>query len=204
MSSVIVQMLPSVTLEPALLALQGFVPQCCAGQALELSSSSSVPQESAFQLNSECVPLSLPCFCWPWAGGAAPTASASSHSPAHTARPDPPEGPWGRQGQKVRMEALQDLQQQVWGHALPGMLWAAPAALLSTGAASRAGLFALDKQNSCFHYSDPQHFSVFKVCVLKANPWTYLCSSTHSSSPVSFCSSLCIANPGNINLTDFW
>lgn len=86
MSSVIVQMLPNLTLEPALMGTTA-AGVCSTvllqqGGAWELWSSSSVPEKCAFQLNWEWVLFLLfPAYCWSWAGGAALAASASSRSP---------------------------------------------------------------------------------------------------------------------------
>lgn len=128
MSSVIVQMLPSVTLEPALMALQEFVPQCCAeGQALELW----VPALSHRNLHSSWTPSVFHSLC-PELGVQLLQPRLPPTPLLTLPGPDPPqglwasgrEGPWGRQGQNMSMETLQDMQQQVWGLALPGMLWA--------------------------------------------------------------------------------
>lgn len=154
MSSIIVQMLPNFTLEPAPMGAaaarpQGFVPQCwCKRKSLGALEFKLCPREMCIPVKlGVCSILAFPCFLLVLSRGCGARSLSFLTLPLHTLPgPNPPVGPgasgrvgsWSRAGagraRKVRMEMLQDTQQQVWGLALSGMFRAPrPAAMLSRG-----------------------------------------------------------------------
>lgn len=191
MSSVIVQMLPNLTLEPAPMAA-GVCSTAAKGEALELSSSSSVSEKCALQFNLECLPFLLfLAFCWSWAG-AQLLQPQLPHTPLHTLPGAiPPVGPWAsrREGPCSRAGRW------VWKHSRtcsnilgPCTVKDIPSSHLQSclpeGAASRAGLFDSSLSSVQAELLIPLQWSqtllvfcVFKVCILEENSWTYLCIS---------------------------
>lgn len=217
MSSVIVQMLPNLTLEPAPTAAG----VCSTGLLRkEKPWSSRVPALSQRNVHSSSTP-SVFCSCFSLLS-VGPELGCSSCSLSFLTLPCTPcQGqslPWGPEpagerdpaaGQEGEYGNTPGHAATLWGLALSGMFRAPTCSCafqreLLPELGSLSALPVLDKQNYCFHYSDPKHFqssvslrsvSLKKICELTCAIHTF-----HQSCKLLLFPLRC---QSNTNLTDF-
>lgn len=180
MSSIIVQMLPNLTLEPALMGAaaawpRGFVPQCwCKRRSLGALEFKLCPREMCIPVKlGVCSIVAFPCFLLVLSRGCGARSLSFLTLPLHALPgPNPPVGPrpsgrmgsWGSQGKQGEYGNAP-------GHAATGLgpctVRDVPSSQTCSHAFQRellpelgcsSALPVLDKQNYCFHYSDRECF----------------------------------------------